>query len=136
MRKEKRFAVLQAQLSPSELLVARGFLLPGSGARGYYSPAKGDSRRVCSPVVSITVAVTPQGRVVADSGARSGSSGLFLSTLLWTSELYISFLCMSRCMKVLPDSSCYEGCSKSSASCFIVLAHDVKGGCWWSSSRG
>jgi len=30
----------------------------------------------------------------------------------------------------------YEGCSESNACCFITLAYDVRGGCWWYGSRG
>ena len=30
----------------------------------------------------------------------------------------------------------YKGCSKSKASCFILLAHCIRGRCWWSGSRG
>ena len=30
----------------------------------------------------------------------------------------------------------HESCSESSASYFIMLAHDVRGGCWWYGSRG
>ena len=30
----------------------------------------------------------------------------------------------------------YEGCSKSNASYFIMLAHNIRGGCWWYGSRG
>ena len=30
----------------------------------------------------------------------------------------------------------YEGCSKSNASDFTTLIHSVRGGCWWSGSRG
>ena len=30
----------------------------------------------------------------------------------------------------------YEGCSESNASHFIMLAHNVRGGCWWPGSRG
>ena len=30
----------------------------------------------------------------------------------------------------------YEGCSKSNASYFIVLAHNIRGRCWWYGSRG
>ena len=30
----------------------------------------------------------------------------------------------------------YEGCSKSNASHFIVLAHNIRSGCWWYDSRG
>ena len=29
-----------------------------------------------------------------------------------------------------------EGCSKSNASCFMILAHNVRGGCQWYGSRG
>ena len=29
----------------------------------------------------------------------------------------------------------YEGCSKSNASHFIMLVHDVRGKCWWYGSR-
>ena len=29
-----------------------------------------------------------------------------------------------------------EGCSESNASHCMVLAHDVRGGCWWCGSRG
>jgi hypothetical protein len=30
----------------------------------------------------------------------------------------------------------YEGCSNSNDSYYIMLAHDVRGGCWWYVSRG
>jgi hypothetical protein len=30
----------------------------------------------------------------------------------------------------------YEGCLDSNASYFIILVHDVRGGCWWYGSRG
>ena len=30
----------------------------------------------------------------------------------------------------------YKGCSKSNASSFIMLAHNVRRGCWWYGSRG
>ena len=30
----------------------------------------------------------------------------------------------------------YEGCSKSNGSYFIMLVHDVRGGCWWYDNRG
>jgi hypothetical protein len=30
----------------------------------------------------------------------------------------------------------YEGRSEINASCFIMLAHDVRGGCWWYGSGG
>ena len=29
----------------------------------------------------------------------------------------------------------YDGCFKSNASCFIVLAHNIRGRCWWYGSR-
>ena len=29
-----------------------------------------------------------------------------------------------------------KGCSKINASNFIMLSHDVRGGCWWYGSRG
>lgn len=29
------------------------------------------------------------------------------------------------------SSNLYEHCSKSNASCFIVLVHNIRGGCWW-----
>ena len=29
----------------------------------------------------------------------------------------------------------YEDCSESNTFCFIILAHNVRGGCWWYSSR-
>jgi len=29
----------------------------------------------------------------------------------------------------------YKGCSKNNASYFIMLAHDIRGGCWWYDSR-
>jgi len=52
-------------------------------------------------------------------------------------------------MEILPQYSCscsaapywsgtclkYEGCSKSSASCFIMSAHGVRSGCGWYGSR-
>ena len=37
---------------------------------------------------------------------------------------------------VLPSLVMYEGFSKSNASCFIMLAHNIRGGCWWYDSRG
>jgi len=30
----------------------------------------------------------------------------------------------------------YKVCSESNASYFMMLAHDVRGGCWWCGSRG
>ena len=30
----------------------------------------------------------------------------------------------------------YDGCSESNASCFTTLGHDLRGRCWWDSSRG
>ena len=30
----------------------------------------------------------------------------------------------------------YEGCSESNASYIIMLAHDIRGGCWWYGNRG
>ena len=30
----------------------------------------------------------------------------------------------------------YKGCSESNASYFMMLAHNVRGGCWWYGSRG
>ena len=30
----------------------------------------------------------------------------------------------------------YRGCSESNASYFILLAHDIRGECWWYVSRG
>jgi len=33
-------------------------------------------------------------------------------------------------------SSFYEGCSESNASCFMMLAHSIRGWCWWYGSRG
>jgi len=30
----------------------------------------------------------------------------------------------------------YEGCAETTASCFIILAHDVRGRYWWYGSRG
>ena len=30
----------------------------------------------------------------------------------------------------------YEGCSKSNASYFMMLAYDIRGQCWWHGSRG
>ena len=33
-------------------------------------------------------------------------------------------------------TSNYEGCSDSNASYFAMLAHDIRGTCWWYSSRG
>ena len=29
----------------------------------------------------------------------------------------------------------YEGCFESNASYFIMLAHDIRGGCWWHGSK-
>ena len=33
------------------------------------------------------------------------------------------------------DVKC-DGCSKSNASYFITLAHNIRGSCWWNGSRG
>ena len=38
--------------------------------------------------------------------------------------------------KMSIDTLNYEGCSESYVSCFITLAHAVRGGCWWYGSRG
>ena len=29
-----------------------------------------------------------------------------------------------------------QGCSESNASCFMMSAHNIRGGCWWDGSRG
>jgi len=35
-----------------------------------------------------------------------------------------------------PPFSIDEGCAKSNASYFMVLAHNIRGGWWWCSSSG
>jgi len=46
---------------------------------------------------------------------------IWLDTLIWTPETSEHLL--------------YEGYSESSASSLIMLAHDIRGGCWWYGSR-
>jgi len=38
--------------------------------------------------------------------------------------------------KLQVEAEFYESCSESNASYFIILARDIKGGCWWYGSRG
>ena len=40
---------------------------------------------------------------------------IFVTTVL---EMYIQY-------------NLYSGCSESNVSCFIMLTHNVRGGCWW-----
>ena len=44
--------------------------------------------------------------------------------------MVLSCICVSTCVNT------YEGCSEGSVSYSIILAHDVRGGCWWYGSRG
>jgi len=37
---------------------------------------------------------------------------------------------------IMFHKSCYEGCSESNASLFIMSAYSIRDGCWWDGSRG
>jgi len=41
-----------------------------------------------------------------------------------------------RALAIDRGHSIYKGCSERKASCFVMLAHYIRGGCWWYGSRG
>ena len=60
--------------------------------------------------------------------------GDIFSVLLW--EFYRTISVTSWCSLWFFHLHKCEGSSESSASYFIMLAHDVRGRCWWYGSRG
>lgn len=61
----------------------------------------------------------------------------FGKTAEW--ELYLLELSASIKFKECLSSvliCCNEGCSVNNSSCFIMLAHDIQGRCWWYCTRG
>ena len=51
-------------------------------------------------------------------------------------KLTLAFSEVSSSTRAIHLSLIYQICSKSNAFYFIVLAHDVRGRCWWYGSRG
>ena len=51
-------------------------------------------------------------------------------------KIQIKLVWLERCSAATNFSINYEGCSESNASCFLMLAHDFRGRCWWYGSRG